>query len=115
MEKIPLRVTHPKHLVPAENNYFPDGAAISELGNKIGAESTIRAGSFEDAMLRALDGVSTDQHRSSTLVQAAITDPGSVDIHDITIAEAKASLSLNITRTLLSRLVQGWKDLINTR
>jgi flagellar hook-basal body complex protein FliE len=45
----------------------------------------------------------------------AITEPDSVDIQDITIAEAKANLSLNITRTLLDRIVRGWKEVINTR
>jgi flagellar hook-basal body complex protein FliE len=62
-----------------------------------------------------LDQVSAQQHAPGTLIQAAITEPGSVDVHDITIAQARASMSLNVTRTVLNRLVQGWKDLINTR
>jgi flagellar hook-basal body complex protein FliE len=45
----------------------------------------------------------------------AIINPGSVDIHDITIAQAEASMALGITRNILSRLVQSWRDLINTR
>jgi flagellar hook-basal body complex protein FliE len=85
------------------------------MGETIGAEAAIRAGSFEDTMLKALDRVSGDQEFASSLIQAAITDPGSVDTHDITIAQAKAELSLNITRTVLNRIVQGWKDLINSR
>ncbi|MDR2633994.1 MAG: flagellar hook-basal body complex protein FliE [Treponema sp.] len=113
IDKIPLRVTHPKHLVPASKN--ASGEALVSLGEKIGVESTLRSGSFEDAMLRALDRVSGDQQRASDLIQTAITEPGSVDVHDITIAQAKASMSLNISRTVLNRLVQGWKDLINTR
>ena len=35
--------------------------------------------------------------------------------HCATIAQAKAGMSLNIARTVLSRVVQGWKDIINTR
>jgi flagellar hook-basal body complex protein FliE len=38
-----------------------------------------------------------------------------VDVHDITTAQAKAALSLNIARNVLNRVVQGWRDLINTR
>lgn len=113
-ERLSMQVSHPKHILPSEHS-VPAGQGISELGNKIGAEAVLRTGSFEDAMLRALDKVSADQQQASTIVQAAITDPGSVDAHDITIAQAKASMSLNITRTVLSRLVQGWKDLVNTR
>ncbi|MDR2445287.1 MAG: flagellar hook-basal body complex protein FliE [Spirochaetaceae bacterium] len=104
------------------------GAAIAETGVKIGADAVLRAGSlgvsglnrtdganFADVMLRAIDGVSGDQNRVSALTEAAITDPGSVDIHDLTIAEAEATMSLNIARTLLSRLTQAWRDIINTR
>jgi flagellar hook-basal body complex protein FliE len=104
------------------------GAAIAETGVKIGADATLRAGSlglsglnrpdganFADAMLRAIDKVSGDQTRASALGEAAITDPGSVDIHDLTIAEAEASMSLNIARTIISRLTQAWRDIINTR
>ncbi|MDR2392630.1 MAG: flagellar hook-basal body complex protein FliE [Treponema sp.] len=113
IDKIPLRVTHPKHLVPASRD--APGDALASLGDTIGVESTLRSGSFEDVMFRALDKVSEDQQRASDLIQTAITEPGSVDVHDITIAQAKASMSLNISRTVLNRLVQGWKDLINTR
>jgi flagellar hook-basal body complex protein FliE len=108
-------VSHPRHIASAGNEYVPAGQAMSDLGNKIGTDAVVRAGSFEDAMLRALDKVSGDQQQASNLIQAAITEPGSVDAHDITIAQAKAAMSLNITRTVLNRLVQSWKDLINTR
>jgi flagellar hook-basal body complex protein FliE len=91
------------------------GSVISELGGMIGTDAVTRTGSFEDTMLRALDKVSAEQQFSDSLTQMAITDPGSVDTHDITIAQAKAGMSLNITRTILNRLVQGWKDIINTR
>ncbi|QQO07413.1 flagellar hook-basal body complex protein FliE [Breznakiella homolactica] len=114
-DKVPMAVTHPKHFVPGDRHFISTGAAISELGNKIGAESVVRAGSFEDTMLKALDKVSAYQQAPSNMMQMAITDPGSVDVHDITIAQAKANLSLNITRTVLDRIVRGWKDLINTR
>ncbi|MDR1031155.1 MAG: flagellar hook-basal body complex protein FliE [Treponema sp.] len=113
IDKIPLQVTHPKHLVPVSSH--SPGRDLASLGDTIGVESALRSGNFEDAMLRALDRVSGDQQQASDLIQRAITEPGSVDVHDITIAQAKASMSLNISRTVLNRLVQGWKDLINTR
>jgi flagellar hook-basal body complex protein FliE len=114
-DKIPMNVTHPRHLVPQKGAFLSEGAALSELGNKIGAEAVLRSGSFEDAMLKALDTVSAQQQAPGDLIQAALTEPGSVDVHDITIAQAKAAMSLNITRTVLNRVVQGWKDIINTR
>jgi flagellar hook-basal body complex protein FliE len=114
-DKVPMAVTHPRHFVPGDRHFTSSGAAVIELENKIGAEAALRAGSFEDVMLKALDQVSAYQREPGDLMEKAITDPDSVDIQDITIAEAKANLSLNITRTILDRIVRGWKDLINTR
>jgi flagellar hook-basal body complex protein FliE len=109
-------------------DFSGQGAAVAETGVKIGADAALRTGSlglsglnrtdganFADVMLRAIDKVSGDQNRVSELSEAAITDPGSVDVHDLTIAEAEASMSLNIARTILNRLTQAWRDIINTR
>ncbi|MDR3337817.1 MAG: flagellar hook-basal body complex protein FliE, partial [Treponema sp.] len=121
-DKIPMAITNPKHLVPEKGSFSiggkvlnGQGALISELNGKIGAEAVVRAGTFDDAMLKAIDKVSASQQFASQLAQAAITEPGSVDIHDVTIAQAEAAMSLNISRTILNRIVQGWRDLINTR
>jgi flagellar hook-basal body complex protein FliE len=121
-DKVPLAITNPKHLVPKNGPYTISGttaegrgAVISEAGNVIGSEAVLRTGSFEDVMLRALDKVSGDVQFADGLTQQAITDPSSLDPHDITIAQAKASMSLNIARTVLSRVVQGWRDIINMR
>jgi flagellar hook-basal body complex protein FliE len=122
-DKVPMQITHPRHMVPLKGPFTVggstlaagSGSVISELGGMIGTDAVTRTGSFEDTMLRALDQVSAEQQFSDSLTQMAITEPGSVDTHDVTIAQAKASMSLNITRTVLNRLVQGWKDIINTR
>jgi flagellar hook-basal body complex protein FliE len=111
----PLTITHPYHMVPNFENILNQGANLSEMGNKIGTEAVTRSGLFDDAMLQALDKVSGLQQFASALEQAAIIDPESVDVHDLTIAQAEASLALNITRNILNRVVQGWRDIINTR
>ena len=139
---LPMKTSHPRHIGNAGvvgfggsrdhggivKDFTGQGAAMAETGVRIGAGSVLRAGSlgvsglnradganFADVMLRAVDKVSGDQNRVSALAEAAITDPGSVDIHDLTIAEAEATMSLNIARTILSRLTQAWRDIINTR
>jgi flagellar hook-basal body complex protein FliE len=106
---------HPRHMEPPDSPYFGSGNKIINLEQKIGAEGITRAYSFEHAMLQALDKVSDAQHFASELQREAIINPDSIDIHDITVAQAQASMSLGITRNILSRLVQGWRDLINTR
>jgi len=107
--------THPKHMLPPDSPYFGSGNKVLALEKKIDAQHVTRAGTFEQAMLQALDKVSGADQFTKQLEKQAIIDPDSVDIHDITIAQAEASMALNITRNVLSRMVQGWRDLINTR
>ena len=116
LKQIPIKVTHPYHMIPNFENILKQGEELAGLGDKIGTEGVLgRKDSFSDAMLRSLDQVSAYQQFASDLNQQAIIDPDSVDVHDITIAQAQASLSLNITRNILNRLVQSWRDIINTR
>ena len=107
--------THPKHMLPPDSPYFGSGAKIIELEKTIGAEGITRAGTFQHSMLQALDKVSGTQQFASELAKEAIINPDSVDVHDVTIAQNLASMSLGITQNVLNRLVQGWRDLINTR
>ena len=110
-----IKRTNPNHFLPPDSPYTGSGNNILALRDITGAGSVTRAGTFEDAMLQALDKVSGAQLRASDLQREAIINPASVDIHDITIAQAEANMALGITRNILSRLVQGWRDLINTR
>jgi flagellar hook-basal body complex protein FliE len=115
-----MRMTHPRHLsagayTRAGGFTGPVGQGIIGLEKITGAAAVTRAGTFEEAMLLALDQVSAEDKFAGDLAQRAITEPDTVDIHDLTIAQAKAGMSLDITRNILSRLVQGWRDIINTR
>ena len=107
--------TDPGHMGPIDSPYAGSGKNMLALEKKIGAEGITRDGTFHQVMLQALDKVSGAQQFASTLEKEAIINPDSVDIHDITIAQAEASMALGITRNVLSRLVQGWRDLVNTR
>ena len=115
LPNLPLKLTNPKHIAPNAADILSQGNNISELGKKIGADAVLGNGTFADSMMGALDKVSSYQQFASNLQQTAITDPDSVDVHDITIAQAEANISLNLTRNVLNRIVQGWRDLINTR
>ena len=115
MRNFPLKVTHPYHMVPNFENVVNQGKNLAGLGNTIGADMVVRSGTFTDSMLSALDQVSSHQQVASSMVQDAIVNPDMYDPHDITIAQSMASMSLNMTRNILNRLVQGWRDLINIR
>jgi flagellar hook-basal body complex protein FliE len=113
--EVTMARTHPRHIGPPDSPYVGSGSNILALEKKIGAEGISRDGTFHQVMLKALDKVSGAQQFASALEKEAIINPDSVDIHDITIAQAEASMAFGITRNVLSRLVQGWRDLINTR
>jgi flagellar hook-basal body complex protein FliE len=70
---------------------------------------------FGNLLLKALDNVNTLQKDPTRLTEKMITDPNSVNIHDITLAGAKATLSLNITKELMDRAIRAYKELINVR
>jgi flagellar hook-basal body complex protein FliE len=80
-----------------------------------GIDGAGAAGSFEKALLKAMDGVSDSQAKSDDLLQRVVADPDSVDAQDVTIAMAEANMSLNLAKTIMSRIVTAWKDVINTR
>jgi flagellar hook-basal body complex protein FliE len=115
--------------MPKVPSYFPDfrpgvinqefyngsGKGLAALGEVAGAESVMKDGSFDSTMLKALDKVSGYQQKADYMAQQAILDPDSLDAHDVSNAQAMASMSLNITRTILNRIVQSWRDIINTR
>jgi flagellar hook-basal body complex protein FliE len=110
------------------NGRVGQGSAISGLGTATGANVVLRDGSlgaaglnrpdgagFSDAMLNAIDKVSGMTNRAEDLQLQSIIDPASVDIHDITLAQAEAQMGLSVATTLLNRLTQAWKDLVNMR
>jgi len=112
---LPMSVTHENHLSVKPAEFTALGNKITDTGKKIGADAVIRSGTFTDSMLNALDKVSAYQQFASSLNQAAMIDPDSVNVEDVTIAQAEAMMSMNIARNVLNRLIQGWRDLINTR
>ena len=93
-----------------------DSFSVAGLGSagKAGAAGAA-GGSFESALLKAMDGVSASQGKSDDLLQRVVADPTSVDAQDVTIAMAEANMSLNLAKTIMSRVVTAWKDIINTR
>lgn len=81
---------------------------------KISTQNTNKR-SFESYILEAVDAVNEKQLDVSRVEQKLITDPDSVDIHDVTTAMAKAQMSLNLAQTVIDRLLTGWSELQTTR
>jgi flagellar hook-basal body complex protein FliE len=114
-----LARSNPMHYTANGPAGILDGG-VGELEGLAGRPSGAEAGkakgaSFQDALLKAMDGVSASQNKSDDLLQRVVADPDSVDAQDVTIGMAEANMSLNLAKTILSRIVTAWKDVINTR
>ena len=115
MPHVPSSLPDLRPKVLNEEFYDGSGSGIASLGKTIGAENAMKDGIFSETMLKALDKVSDFQKNSSNLYVQSILAPDTVNVEDISMAEAQANMSLNIARTILNRVVQAWKDIINTR
>jgi flagellar hook-basal body complex protein FliE len=91
----------------------------SPLGvTKVGGQdekSSAQKPSFESFLMDAVNEMNRQQMEVSAIQEKVITDPDSVDIHDVTVAMAKAQSSLNLAQTVIDRLVKGWNDLSQNR
>ena len=71
--------------------------------------------SFGDLLLGALGSVNDSQRKSMDLTQQMITNPDSVNVHDVTIALAEANLSLSMTKAIVDRALAAYREIINVR
>ncbi|TVR57103.1 MAG: flagellar hook-basal body complex protein FliE [Spirochaetaceae bacterium] len=70
---------------------------------------------FSGMLLDSLQEVSRLENKHQELSVRSIIDPDSVNPHDVTIASAKASLALNITKNVVDGVVRAYRDIVNVR
>jgi len=70
---------------------------------------------FAQAMNKTITSVNRDQVDADKLMIKMATEPESVDIHDVMIAQQKAQLSLDFTKNILQKTVQAYEKLTNLR
>jgi len=70
---------------------------------------------FGKLLAGALTDVNDAQLSSMNMAQRMITDPDSVDIHDLTIAMAEANLSLSMSKALSDRAIRPYREIISVR
>ena len=71
--------------------------------------------SFQSYLIEAVNTVNNQQLDVADIQEKLITDPDSIDVHDVTIAMSKARMSLNLAQTVIDRLVSGWNEITTTR
>ncbi|MBN2403611.1 MAG: flagellar hook-basal body complex protein FliE [Spirochaetes bacterium] len=73
------------------------------------------AGTFADALMKAVGGVNNLMAESEELNQKMIHEPESVDIHTVMIAAQKAEIALNFTKAVRDEAIRSYRDLMNLR
>ena len=70
---------------------------------------------FGELLARTLGQVNDLQLQSMDLSRRMITDPDAVDIHDVTIAMAQANLALSMTKAIVDKAIQAYRETISIR
>ncbi len=99
-----LARTNPRHL-----------AGIGEQAAAAPQPAAGIEGKFGQLLAGALDGVNDSQLKAMDLSQRMITDPGSVNVEDVTIALADANLALSMTKAIVDRALAAYREIINIR
>ncbi len=74
-----------------------------------------KKGGFGDMVVNAMNSANDAEMKSTDLMQQMITDPDSVNVHDVTIAMAKAEMAVNLTKSVIDGAVKAYKEIISTR
>ena len=102
--------TNPAHAGTARLSSILPGSQNSDS-----IQNEKNMGTFESYLVNAVSSMNSQQLEVGRVQEKLITDPDSVDIHDVTTAMAKAQMSLSLAQTVIDRLVTGWNELSTNR
>lgn len=106
---IELQRSDPRHL---------PGSGVMPGATTRSASTSVVSGpeaGFGRLFFDALNNVNDLQHTTMDLTETMLTDPDSVDIHDVTVAIAEANLALSMTKAIMDRAIRAYQEVINTR
>lgn len=84
-------------------------------GESFGPAPASTSQSFGSLLLDSINNVNASQLTSEALSVQAVVDPESVNAHDVTIAAAKASMSLSIAKNVVDRVIQAYREIQSVR
>ena len=114
------RRTHPAHMAGGTGvNGTARGAAPSASGAPPEASPPepppVRADRFGTMIAQAVGRVSDGQLSADALFERMLTHPDEVEPHDVSIAMARAEMSLNLTKSVVDRAVKAYTDITTMR
>lgn len=81
-----------------------------DIGGKIPGQKNEQNG-FRSMLLDALNQTNNLQKAEEDIKTQMLTDPDSVSAHDVTIAMAKARMSLSITKSVVDKAVSAYREI----
>lgn len=106
--------THPAHTGRTELSDIA-GAPMAKIPSAAEKSTEKTRASFSEYLLEAMQTMNNQQVDVTNLEKQLITNPDSVDIQDVTIAMAKARMSLDLAQTVIDRIISGWNEVSTTR
>ena len=111
---VPMFTTHPSHFGHTK---------IQRKGAQTAGGDLVRGDLVRDDLVSGFAGALKDafykvndlQIQSDELTKALAVRPETVDVHDVTIAAEKARIALLFTKSIVDRVTQAYKELINVR
>ncbi len=79
------------------------------------SEEKAGAKNFGNLVVDALNNANDLTQQSETLTQQFITDPDSVDPHDVTIAMSKANLAVSMTKAVVDEAIKAYREIMSLR
>ncbi len=70
---------------------------------------------FGGLVTKAINGANDAVQKSAALTEQYITDPDSVDVHDVTIAMSEANLAVSLTKSVVDNALKAYREIINIR
>jgi len=115
--RIALKTSDPRHIAAGKLAAPGNGLLTTRAAQPQAPATQAEAaeGSFGSLFLQALGQVNAQQLRAQDLSQALITDPDSVDIHEVTVALAEANLALSMTKAVIDRAIRAYREIVNIR
>lgn len=105
---------HELVLARTDSRHFT-GRLDPEPSTASAAGQSAQGGAFASMLLDSLNSVNDQQQTADQLAVQAVVDPESVNTHDVSIAAAKANLSLSITKSVVDRVIQAYREIQNVR
>lgn len=70
---------------------------------------------FSKMLFDSIDQVNDIQNEANNLSVKSVYYPGEVEAHEVSIALAKANMSLSLVKNVVDKSIQAYKDIINIR